>query len=96
MKRIYLYGLANAENRYKAVRHSYIDEYRLGDNIDIVKEMKACASWMKNHDGRVEHVYAMSMRPGLAYDYKRAWMTDTIESNVIFKDILEREGLLIL
>lgn len=91
MKRIYLYGLADAENTYRVVWHSYIE----GSEFSI-KDLVLHALWMRMKVPSVDHVYAIDMRPGLAADYKRAVKLNTIESNIIFKDILEREGLLIL
>ena len=91
MKRIYLYGLANAKEQYRVVWHSYIEPEEFS-----TKNVKAHAAWMRLEHPSVEHVYAISMRPGLARDYQNAVRRNTIESNVIFKDMLEREGLFIL
>ena len=91
MKRIYLYGLAGAEQKYRIVTHSYIDE----DNYSI-RNIAGHAAWMAHTNSSVEHVYAIDMRPGLAYDYKRAWTRNSIESYAIFKDILEREGIRVI
>lgn len=49
---------------------------------------------MKNPD--VEHVYAIDNRYGLRRDYKESMKQNSIESHYIFKDILEREGMLVI
>lgn len=90
-KKIYLYGLAGAESMYRVVTHSYID-----DEFRTIKDMKLHAMWMKSKMPSVEHVYAIDQRPGLAADYKNAWRHNSIESYAIFKDILEREGIMVI
>ena len=91
MKRIYLYGLAGADNSYRVVSHSYIEESEYS-----IRNIVGHAGWMIHKNPTIEHVYAIDMRPGLANDYKNAWKRNSIESYAIFKDILEREGLLII
>jgi len=49
---------------------------------------------VKNPD--VEHVYAIDNRYGLRRDYRESMKQNSIESHYIFKDILEREGLLVI
>ena len=90
-KRIYLYGLAGAENMYRVVDHMYID----GDKYST-KEAKLQAAWMKSCKPSIEQVYVIDQRPGLATDYKHAWRHNSIESHAIFKDILEREGIRVI
>ena len=91
MKRIFLYGIAGAADSYRVVSNSYIDE----DNFSI-RNIAGHAAWMIHKNPTIEHVYAVDQRAGLAYDYKRAWKQNSIESYAVFKDILEREGLLVI
>ena len=91
MKRIFLYGLAGASDAYRIVKYSYIDdEYR------SIKDIKLHAYWLKSKNPSIKYVFAIDERPGLAADYTRAWKQNSIESYAIFKDILEREGVLIV
>lgn len=91
MKRVYLYGLADASEAYKIVWHSYIDEEYIS-----IKNIACHAAWLRLKNPTIKHVYAIDMRPGLANDYKRTIKKNSIEGNVIFKDMLETEGLLII
>lgn len=91
MKRIFLYGIAGAAEAYRIVSHTYIDEAEYS-----IRNIMGHAGWMRIKHPTIEHVYAIDMRPGLANDYKRAWKQNSIESYAVFKDILEREGLLII
>ena len=91
MKKIFLYGIANAEDAYRVVMYSYIE-----DEFVSIRNLIIHASWMRFENPSIDHVYAIDNRKGLAYDYRRTIKQNTIESNVSFKDILEREGLLII
>ena len=91
MRRIYLYGLTGVENQYRIVRYSYIDDERI--SIDTIRMH---ATWMKLHYSSIEHVYAIDGRRGLAASYREAIKNDSIESLIIFKDILEREGIKVI
>lgn len=91
MKKIFLYGLAGADEMYRVVRYSYIE----AENISI-KNIVGHAGWLRFKNPTIEHVYAIDERAGLAGEYRTAWKRNTIESHAIFKDILEREGLLII
>ena len=91
MKRIYLYGISGAEDQYRIIRYSYIDD----DSISI-KNIIYFATLMVIKNPSIERVYAVDNRKGLAGDYREAIKKNSIESFVIFKDILEREGLQII
>lgn len=54
------------------------------------------ASWLKIKYPNVDHVYAIDNKKGLAYEYKMAIKRNSVEGNVVFKDMLETEGLLIV
>lgn len=91
MKRVYLYGLADAAGCYRIVWHYYLE----ADDISIMN-LKRCAAEMRLRNPTVDHVYAIDMKPGLAAEYKHAKKRNNIESNVLFKVMLEREGLMII
>lgn len=91
MKRIYLYGISGAEDQYRIIRYSYIDD----DSISI-KNIIYFATLMVIKNPSIERVYAIDNRKGLAVDYREAIKKNSIESFVIFKDILEREGLQVI
>ena len=91
MNRIYLYGIANATESYRVVRYSFI-EGESTSIADIVRE----ASWLKIKYPTISHVYAIDDKRGLAYEYKMTIKRNSVEGNVVFKDMLETEGLLII
>ncbi len=93
MNRIYLYGLAGARERYSVVRYTYLD----GDDFDsIVKRLRYQASWLKIEYPTIEHVYAIDSNKALAWHYREAIRKNSIESFMCFKDILEREGIMVI
>lgn len=87
MKRIFLYGLASAEDQYRPVAYSYIEPEFIS-----VKNINAHAAWLKLHNPTVESVYMIDDRRGLKYDYLNTLKHNTIEGNIVFKDMLERDG----
>ena len=91
MKKIFLYGIANAEDAYRVVMYSCIE-----DEFVSIRNLIIHASWMRFKNPSIDHVYAIDNRKGLLYDYQSTIKRNTMESNSSFKDILEREGLLIM
>lgn len=91
MNRIYLYGIASATEQYRVVRYSFIESENLSI-ADIVRH----ASWLKIKYPNVDHVYAIDDKKGLAYEYRLVIKRNSVEQNVVFKDMLETEGLLII
>lgn len=91
MKRIFLYGLANAEKQYQVVRYSYIEP----DFISI-ENIMGQAAWLALKNPDVEHVYACDERYGLATEYRYTVRKNTMESNIAFKDMLERMAIMII
>lgn len=93
MKQIVLYGIAGASKAYRVVGYYvlHLDEVK-----DIIHEVRYQATRMGNINPSVRKVYLMNNRAGLRRDYMDAYRDDSIESWVIFKDILEREGLEII
>lgn len=88
MNRIYLYGIAGAEDKYAVVRYCYVDiENRPIDAIKMEADI------MRMEYPNVKQVFVIDARGGLSNDYRRATRLHTIESFIIFKDILERKGI---
>lgn len=93
MKQIYLYGLAGADASYRVVKYSRIDEE---ESISVITSIIDNAVWLKLKNPTIEHVYAVDDRKGLVWDYRDAIQKNTFEGFVIFKNILEKEGLMII
>ena len=93
MNRIYLYGLAEAEDQYRIVRYSYID---LTIEPVTIRRLATLASWMRFKDPSIEHVYAMDDKPGLSKIFWNTFNNSTVQNNVEFKCMLEKEGLKII
>lgn len=88
MKTVVLYGIAGADNHYRCVRYTCIP----GEEVSI-NAIKYEAYAMRDEYPSVERVFAIDNRYGLARDYMESIKKNSIESCVIFKDILEREGI---
>lgn len=107
---IFLYGIAKAEAQYRVVRwlpmdssfiigNDYEDRnlrYYLDTYGQTIRNMKMCAAWLKNRWPNIERVYAIDNCRELCRDYKEARRLDSIESNIIFVDILEKGGTRII
>lgn len=91
MKQIYLYGIAGVEKQYAVIRYTRIEE----DSISI-QNIVYCSTMLKIKNPDIEHVYAVDDRRGLAWDYRDAIKSNSLEGFAIFKDILEREGILVI
>lgn len=91
MSQIILYGIAGASKAYTVLNYFCIYEEFISINA-ILRQAQGLR--MRNPD--VEHVYAIDNRYGLRRDYKESIKENSIESHYIFKDILEREGMLVI
>ena len=88
MNRIYLYGIAGANDKYAVIRYQAVDvEHRPIDAIKMEADI------MRMEYPNVKQIFAIDARGGLANDYRRAIKNNTFESYIIFKDILERKGI---
>ena len=88
MNRIYLYGIAGASDKYAVIRYAAVDvDYRPIDAIKMEADI------MRMDYPSVKQVFAIDARGGLANDYRRAIKSNSIESYIVFKDILERKGI---
>lgn len=91
MYQIILYGIAGAEQQY--ITQMYYGLYE--EEVSIYNIMYH-ARLLKARCPSIEHVYAMDNRRGLRREYQDSIRLHSIESCMIFKDTLEREGLMIL
>ena len=88
MNRIYLYGIAGANDKYAVIRYQAVDvEHRPIDAIKMEADI------MRMEYPNAKKIFAIDARGGLANDYRRAIKSNTFESYIIFKDILERKGI---
>ena len=90
MNQIILYGFGGARDKYRVMKYFVIFD----DNVSI-RTMKNEAEVLKIKNPSIEHVYAVDNRRGLKKDFEESIRQNSIESCAIFKDIIEREGLLI-
>lgn len=90
-KRVYLYGVAGPETGYAVVKYMYIEADRVS-----VRTIINDALWLQMKNPTIEHVYAIDDRPWLLWDYRDAIVKKSVESFSIFKNMLEREGLLVI
>lgn len=91
MRQIILYGVSGASRSYTVLNYFCIYEEFISINA-ILRQARGLR--IKNPD--VEHVYAIDNRYGLRRDYIESMKENSIESHYIFKDILEREGILVI
>jgi len=90
MRQIILYGISGSTDQYIVQMYYclYPEEISIRNIMYQSRMLKAkCPS--------IEHVYAVDNRRGLRRDYLDSIRLHSIESCCIFKDILEREGMLI-
>lgn len=90
MNQIILYGLSGADAQYRVVKYYCMYE----ENLSI-GNLKRRAALMVMQNPGIEHVYAIDNRYGLKAEYIQSYKINSIESCAIFKDTLEREGLLV-
>lgn len=90
MHQIILYGISGAETQYRVLKY-----YCIFEEFASIGNMKRQAAFMVMQNPGIEHVYAVDNRYGLKREYIESYKQNTIESCAIFKDTLEREGLLV-
>lgn len=89
-KQIILYGLGGARDNYRVMKYFVIfDEYV------SIKTLRDEAGLLVLKCPSIEHVYAVDNRKGLKRDFEESILKNSIESCVIFKDLMEREGLMV-
>ena len=88
MNRIDLDGIAGTRDKYAVSRYQAVDvEHRPIDAIKMEADI------MRMDYPSVKKIFAIDARGGLANDYRRAIKSNSIESYIVFKDILERKGI---
>ena len=90
MHQIILYGISGAETQYRVLKYYCIYEEFLS-----IHSMKRHAAFMVLQNPGIERVYAVDNRYGLKREYTESYKQNSIESCAIFKDTLEREGILV-
>lgn len=88
MNHLILYGIGDAKYQYRVLKYFCIYD----EHIDIA-EIKRIARMMRVINPSIEHVYLISNRRGLKREFQESIKRNSIESCVIFKDTLEREGI---
>lgn len=91
--KIFIYGIAGAEDQYRIVRYEYFDCDK--EPITITK-LRRFAGWMKGKYPGICDVYAVDESAQLARDFIHTWRAKRIDANVDFKCMLESIGLKIL
>lgn len=91
MKEMFLYGLAGAADQYRIVRYESVDQDEFS-----VRNVTGLACLMVQRQPSIEHVYLVDNRGGLGYDVMRTMKRNRIDTNVAFKDMCERNGILII
>lgn len=93
MKRIFLYGIAGAEDNYRVASYMYIDCEK--EEVTI-RKLVINATWLKIKNQSIKYVYAIDSSASLAHSYRETVHSNTIENNVLFKSMLEELGLKII
>lgn len=91
MSKMVLYGIGGMLDSYRAFRY-----FIMGDEYLSVFGIRGAAERMVDLDPRIQTVYAVDNRYGMRDAYiasKNA--TNEFEPCVLFRDILEREGMMV-
>lgn len=91
MKQVILYGLAGAENMYRALAY-----YCVFDTEASTTDIKNIAMDIQDTNPSIEHVWMITNRYGLKRDFILSNRKPSIETCAVFKDILEREGIKVI
>ena len=88
---MWIYGFGGAKDAYKPIWYIGIPD----DSVSI-RTLIYEASMLKARMPNIEEIYVVDSRPGLAGDYKSAIKKNSIESYVIFKDLITKSGIKLL
>lgn len=91
MKQVVLYGLGEAKDNYRALRY-YIMQ---AEHMDV-KGLKGAAEIMCSINPSIERVYVVDNRPHLLDEYYASHNAKVIEPCMIFRDTLERDGIVLI
>lgn len=86
---VVIYGLGGASKQYRVLEFFTIFD----TSRDIITEIYRVSSRMKVRNPSIEKIYVIDNRKGLKRDYLESFKANSIEGWVIFKDLLEREGI---
>lgn len=92
MNKVYIYGISGVSNSYRPV--GYIRIWQ--DEATVTNLRNLAVTLWTSRPGATEF-YAIDDRKGLADDYRMA-ISDKrgIEGPIVFRDILQREGIRII
>lgn len=93
MSKIFLYGLANADQQYRVVRYNYVDTSE--ETVHIIRELRYRASVLRMYHPVVNEVYAVDDHVKLFRAYQSTVRKNTIAENIAFRDLLQKNGILI-
>ena len=95
---IILYGLGGVDAQYVAIEYQIVDNHRGLTIKNRWRYLRGVASFRMCEDRCIEDVDAIYNRKGLAREYRDSAFDkhNSIESRYAFKDMLEREGELII
>lgn len=98
MKSIVLYGIGGADTQYVAIEYQIIPDHTGLPITATNKRIRGYACIMQAYNPSIQHVYAIKNRRGLANDYRESVFDrhNSIEARIAFRDMLEREGVLII
>lgn len=91
MKSVFLYGISGARDSYRVVIFEEIKPERFSTGYAGYR-----TRLMRAKNPSVERVFMVSQRYKLKDDFWEAFNKNSVESWVIFKDILETEGIEII
>ena len=98
MNQIVLYGIGGVDIQYVAVEYMIVPVRDNRPIIAFMRKLRSYSTMMIAENPTIQRVYAIKNRRGLAQDYRES-ITDrknSIEARIAFRDILEREGILII
>ena len=84
-KRVYLYAF---DSMCKIVNYKYLE----GDAVSVTN-LRRLADWMAEYAPIPEKIYAVDDRPGLYQDFREAMDLRYFAKQLIFADMVSREGI---
>ena len=91
MKQVVLYGLGEAKDNYRALRY-YIMQ---AEHMDV-KGLKGAAVFLCSSKPSFDGFFAVDNRPHLLDEYYASHNAKVIEPCMIFRDTLERDGIVLI
>lgn len=86
-KQIILYGLGGPEKAYAVLAYWIIFEKDLSADA-----IGGNAAKMRAYNPCIKQVFMIDNSPSLKREYEESYRLNSIESHMIFKDLLERQG----